>query len=252
MAIDSRNGRIAVAELPAETQAQVYVSSLSSDDVLAADSLDLEPLSVDYDIQYITGLSFDSRGNLFALAAMTPVDTPSESPDVAVLRIDPDQSTPVEYEMLPYAQDPPFYGVSATTPWGDVRVAGERVAGERVYVASAASEPGDPAVFAYDRDLNLTGEWGAITTASDPAPGEFWGPRRFAATRDPSDLVLIDQTDVDPAASTGLADGTGRLVQFRYDTTDGWQTFGRDGYTFFDTGQSELGGPVDVEPVGQD
>lgn len=242
MAIDSRNGRIAVAELPAETQAQVYVASLSSEAVSAANSLDLEPLSLDYDIQYITGLSFDTSGIVFALAAMTPVDTPADAPDVAVLRIDPDQSTPVEYQILPYTQDPPFYGGSTTTPWGDVRVVGQRV-----YVASAAGEAGDPAVFAYDLDLNLTGEWGSITTGSDPAPGEFWGPRRFAATRNPSELILVDQTDVDPAASTGLADGTGRLVQFRFGTTDGWQTFGREQYTFFNTGQTELG-----EPIGQD
>ena len=117
------------------------------------------------------------------------------------------------------------YG-SPAPPIGDLRAVGSDL-----FVVSAISEPGEAVIFRYNLQLELQDSWGRRTESGAPSAGEFWGPRRFAATRDPSQLVVIDQRD---GGENGP--GSGRLVEFRYGTTEGWAVFGDRGeFEFFDT-----------------
>lgn len=84
-------------------------------------------------------------------------------------------------------------------------------------------------------DLTQSPEsWGTRTTDGNPAEGEFWGPRRFVATRRENELIVIDQ-QYDDSTDNNL-NGSGRLVRFEFDSTDSWQTFGEgESFGFFNT-----------------
>ncbi|MFP4510985.1 MAG: hypothetical protein ACLFNQ_12760 [Spirochaetaceae bacterium] len=177
-----------------------------------------------------TGVAISDDGFLYVVADIYVFEDDVEVSGPALLRINPDVPEDRQYVTLPGTQSVPGYSAFSGPPtWGDVRIIDDRV-----YVISAVAGEGNPAVYQYDLDLDLVAEWGTTTTASEPEDGEFWGPRRFVATRRDDELIVIDQKDnfEEPL------DGSGRLVRFEFGTTDGWQTFGEGEFGFFDTSVS--------------
>lgn len=222
-----RNELVAVAGRADLPRISFFELSGSFVENVAVDVQLSELLHPDSDL--IQGVAFDSYGVLWAVAEIAVEDVESE-PVLGLIRIDLEDEL-VDYVQLPEAQQLRDYEEESDPPSADLRVVEDSV-----YVISAAGRAGDPAVYRFDLDLNLLDTWGEITTEPDPQPGEFWGPRRFAATRNPEQLIVIDQTDDDPFMVDGrLSDGTGRLVEFQFGTTNGWQEFGRDEFGFFDT-----------------
>ncbi len=225
LAINSDNSQVAVAPAPfggLSPPLDVFLETWTESEEIAEDSGLGVSLPSDEDISYISGLSFGPNGTLYALSSLSGGEL--EIASVALIRIPINDPSNADHTILPGA--PTIYQ-PPNTPWGDVRVVGDSV-----YAISAAGRAGDPAVYEYDLDLNPVDTWGEITTDPDPQPGEFWGPRRFAATRNPEQLIVIDQKD---AGEFDNLDGTGRLVEFQFGTTNGWQEFGREEFGFFDT-----------------
>ncbi len=172
-------------------------------------------------LTFVSGMTVDRNGFLHVVAA-----DPSKG-DVGLLTFDGATGAHVgEFRPLP-GLGPEYSYESPAPPIGDIRAVGDDL-----FVVSAISEPGEPVIFRYNLQLELQDSWGVRTESDTPSAGQFWGPRRFAATRDPSQLIVIDQRDGDFESS-----GSGRLVEFRYGTVDGWRVFGDTGeFEFFDNG----------------
>lgn len=112
-----------------------------------------------------------------------------------------------------------------TTPIADVRATDR---GVLVVVAHADTAN---TIYRYSHTLSFQESWGSRSEEADPARGELWGPRRFVATRRENELIVIDQ-QVDEDFNSSAP---GRLVQFEFGTTDGWQTFDDGVSDYFDT-----------------
>ena len=176
-----------------------------------------------FGVRSVTGLAFAENGHLFAVGEIV-VD---EVRHVALIRFDigADSATYVQLPGTHTVRD--YFG---PTPWADVRV----IAND-VFVVSAAAGEGDASVYRFDLNLNLLDEWGDRTNSGSPDTGEFWGPRRFVATRRENELIVVDQKDDNQNLDPDL-DATGRLLRFQFGTNDGWQAFGAGEFGFFDTG----------------
>ena len=183
------------------------------------------PGDVDFAIESVTGVSIAANDLLYAVGEVTDgTDT-----HTAVMRFDTAAGTE-NYTVLPGNQSAPEYDDGLNPPWADIRVIGNNV-----FVVSAAAGEGEASAYRFDLDLNLQESWGERTNSGSPDTGEFWGPRRFVATRRENELIVIDQKDNDTEGDDPDLDGTGRLVRFRFGTIGGWQAFGAGEFGFFDT-----------------
>lgn len=183
----------------------------------------LDPL---ISVNVVSGMTVDANGNLHVFAGDL------NDLIVGILTFDGATGELIgDFVPLPgevpshymYMYDPP--------PIGDILAAGEDL-----FVVSAVSGSDVPTVFRYDLQLELKDSFGTKTESDNPSAGEFWGPRRFAATRDLTQLMLIDQREGDFEES-----GSGRVVGFHFGTSDDWMSFGESGiYGFYDTELVEL------------
>lgn len=213
-AVGSSNGDLAVGDI---------------NESAVVDTLDIQG---DFDLFDVSGMAFGSGETMFVVAE---IDDPEVFFGVALVKIDLTGSQPAEYVALPHDQTVPVYSGFPNKPaWGDLRI----IDGE-VIVISARAGNGNSAAYRYSTDLELLEQFGTTTTDSNPEEGQFWGPRRFVATRDETELIVIDQKDDDneddPDFGDPDLDGSGRLVRFNFGTHNGWQTFGEDEFGFFDT-----------------
>ncbi len=180
----------------------------------------------EFQVASASGLAFGGSDLLFAVGEIIHEGNTL----VAIARFDIANDTE-DHRELPGNQSAPEYDDGLNPPWADVRVIGSNV-----FVVSAAAGDGDASVYHFDLDLNLLGQWGNRTNSGSPDSGEFWGPRRFVATRRENELIVIDQKDDDQHMSPDPElDGTGRLVRFEFDSNNGWQVFGEGDFGFFDT-----------------
>ncbi len=178
----------------------------------------------------VHGLAVDSSENLFVLAAQ---DWLSNALELHKYEGDPLTITgaiTIPSQTLPqsrYDGQPPFSDFSI--PVGDLRVVASVI-----MVVVAANEPGDEVIFLYDKD-NLGGlnSYGEYDPSSADEHEKFWGPRRFVATRDEDEVIIIDQKNDDTFGPP--IDGFGRLVRFDISSPDGRQTFEVDDMGFFIT-----------------
>lgn len=205
----------------------------------AGGALDLPEIEINgepLNIPAVSGLAFDNEGSLWAVGFAFVDDEGSEGSGLTpvVVKYDPGVGV-ADYRLLPGDF---FVPTPLRVPWADIAATDDGV-----FIASStypadSSGPNDindldhPVLYRYDYDMRLNDTWGRRSTLENVGASEFWGPRRFAATRNPEQLIVIDQKD---AGEFDNLDGTGRLVEFEFGTTNGWQEFGRGEYELFDT-----------------
>ncbi len=182
----------------------------------------LNNLGIPISATFVSGMTVDSNGYLHVVAADL------DQGMAGLLTFNGATGALVgDFVPLPGGVPAEYMHMDGPPPIGDIRAVGEDL-----FVVSAISEPGQPVIFRYNLQLELQDSWGVRTESDTPSAGQFWGPRRFVATRNPSQLIVIDQRDGDFGSS-----GSGRLVEFRYGTVDGWRVFGDTGeFEFFETG----------------
>ncbi len=164
----------------------------------------------------VSGLSVDPTGEYLFIVAAT---FDERTPVVLKLNIETEEVVrSVQFES-------PFPGSGDPRWFGDVMVMANRV-----FVA----DPIDKQVLVYDLDLNHLRTYGSAPRDENrPEPGEFWGPRRFVATRPDDQIIVIDQqfdTNLDDSL-----DGRGRIVSFRLDQPEQWRVLEDDSFVFFNT-----------------
>ncbi len=221
IAVDPSTGRVFVAS-SADGAPIFEIVEVRGELTLSGESIVLgEVLGGDYQNPVVSGMSVDGSGRLYVLFYEN-----TDGGRVAVTAVNPDRGTVLAGPAdLPRASVP-LYAANyhARPPVGDVLA----LDGELFVITSAVAE-GEPVAFRYDAGLSRRTSWGVLGDSA--RSGSFLGPRRFVAARTHDRLLVIDQPDGDFGASE-----PGRVVAFRFGTTNGWAVYEeRGGLTLFDT-----------------
>lgn len=171
-------------------------------------------------ISHVLGMAPGTDGELFVLFRVTSNDMSGHPGNelfngfsgLVLIRIANSGETVAAVEVPADILAPPVPG----TVYADLKRIGSRL---MVIVADPIEEYGP--ILKYDLDLQLLESFGQIGTAGNP--GEFWGPRRFVASRNQDDLLIIDQQ----------IDGAGRVVEFAFGDTSLWNTYFDESLQFY-------------------
>lgn len=210
LALDTENGRVAVADQDGNLEA----GSISGGSVA--------PIISPGILGNITGIAFGSDGYLYVL---------SYNDETVLSKVDSESGDVVDSVAIPSRQPTDFNSGDNESPWGDVK----RLGDELLVALSNVVEGIDPVIYRIGSELEILESFGTRTGDETPSPGEFWGPRRFAAVRRENELIVVDQQD-GPTGFPG-GPGPGRLVKFNFGSTSDWQVFGESLEDFqpFDT-----------------
>ncbi len=170
---------------------------------------------------------FDSSGSLWLLT----IEKDGLLPSVSFTLISLDIANETVMDVIPVPGDFTVpYSDSLSGPyWADMALWNDQLV-----IVHSATISGEPPVIRFNPMTESFKSWGESTTNEDPRPGEFLGPRRFIATRRRNEFVVVDQQ----SGNSQFSAQPGRVVGFRFGTTEGWQTFGENEFGFFHTSGS--------------